>query len=179
MCPPMFWDFQITDFRFLGRFGILIWNQYECVFWLFASFYLKQTSEGQTSVNYTLFFKRHFREIGSPVANFDPRIISFGRIPPNMALNEIYYVFREILFFFVDFFWQKWFLNIRFFVTFVRQIFRRDPSTYFFFIFSSKLWTETKKRKVKKIQAIFFEKYFFKDKKRVGGGGKIPRTDQG
>ena len=73
------------------------------------------------SLKYTLFFlKRHFREIGSPVANFGPRIFSFGRIPPNMALNEIYFVFREILFI-VDFFLTK--------VIFERSIFRYFRST--------------------------------------------------
>ena len=150
-----------SDSRFLECFGILIWNEYEFVFWLFSNFLLKQTSKGQMSLKYTLFFlKRHFREIGSPVANFGPRIFSFGRIPPNMALNEIYFVFREILFF-VDFFWQKWFLNVRFFVTFVRQIFRRDPPTYFFFIFSSKLWIKTKKMKSQKDPGLIFWKIFF------------------
>ena len=149
------------------------------MFWLFPHFLLKQTSNGQTSVNYTLFFpKWHFREIGSPVANFDPRIVSFGRIPPNMALNEIYFVFREILFF-VDFFGKKWFLNVRFFVTFVRQIFRRDPPIYFFFIFSSKLSTKTKKTKSQKDPGHIFRSIIFLKKKKQVGGTNLspPRTD--
>ena len=34
-----------------------------------------------------------FRDIGSPAPNFDTRIFSFGSIPPEMALNEICFVF--------------------------------------------------------------------------------------
>ena len=61
-----------------------------------------------------------FREIGSPVANFDHRMFSFGRIPPNIPVNEIYFVFREILFF-VDFFLIK--------VIFERSVFHYFRST--------------------------------------------------
>ena len=71
-------------------------------------------------------------------------------------------------FFLWIFFYKSDFFNVQFFVTFVQQIFRRDPPIFFSFFLRS-YQQKRKKRKVKKIQAIFVEKYFFKEKKQEGG----------
>ena len=92
----------------------------------------------------------------SPILTLE--FFSFGRIPPNIALNEIYFVFCEILFF-VDFFDKSNFLTFGFKLLSFDKSSVETPHIFFSFFLRS-YEQKRKKRKVKKIQAIFFY-YFF------------------
>jgi len=123
------------------RFSIsrVFWNPYLKWIWVCVLTFLKFSTE--TGVKRSNVSEIHFffqNDIFGKLALLSP-ILALEFFPLAEFL-QIWSWMKYISFFakycfFVDFFWQKWFLNVRFFVTFVRQIFRRDPPTYFFSFF--------------------------------------------